>query len=402
MISGTATTVYETLTTTTQTPTVIPDPHQSPPPLEPAQNWPNRDHHLQTWQITTIVIAVLALISACASMVLLGWMRKKRKEDKTKGVLGIGLEPWDEKEKGPSVEGAQPQQQQHQQQQQHVNGGAGSSGDPQGFNGVWPTGAGSGAPYGHSQDSSSSTYNSGYPDLRGYSSDIYTYDLSGGGVGGGGIGAGVSEADYHGLYGGLVMSPQQQAPLPHGHGNTRYYGPNYQDEHYPEGADYYSINQPRVQYPTPPSHNTSSSPTSAMGLLRQGESRAMESMDYVDGYGHGQEQHVGASNRQSSVDYFADSDSRQESHDGTQESATLGRLDSRRVGPGGVNLLWDDPSKDRGQRDRGGGQGGGGARGPAGEGDLNWKVELSRKSPQALRGEAGEVLESDKGKGRAS
>ncbi|KAF9325593.1 hypothetical protein BG006_010947, partial [Podila minutissima] len=391
MISGTVTTVFETLTTTTQILTAIPDPHQSPPPSGPAQNWPRRDRHLQTWQIITIVIAVLALFSACASVVLLGWMRKKRKEDKTKGVLGIGIEPWDEKEKGASVEGVQHQQQ--QQQQQHVHGGAGSSGDPQGFNGIWPTEAGPGAPYGHIQDGSGSTYNSGYPEPRGYSSDMYTYDLSGGGGEGGGVGSGVSEADYHGLYVGLVMSPQQQAQsLTRGHGTMGYYGPNYQDEHYSEGTDCYSTTQPRVQYPTPPSHNNSSSPTSAVGLLRHGESRAMESMDYVDGYGHGQEQHVVVPNRQSTVDYFADADSRRESHDGTQESATLGRLDSRRAGPGGVNLLWQDPSNDRRQRDLGGE----GARGPEGEGDLNWKVELSRKSPQALRGE---VLEGDKGKG---
>ncbi|KAG0330749.1 hypothetical protein BG000_011539 [Podila horticola] len=389
MISGTVTTVYETLTTTTQIPTVIPDPHQAPPPLGPTtQNWPNRGH-LQTWQIITIIIAVLALFSACASVVLLGWMRKKRKEDINKGVLAIGLEPWDEKEKGASGDGTQQYQHQHQQ---HVHGGAGSSGDPQGFNGMWPTGAGPGAPYGHSQDGSGSTCNSGYPEPRAYSSDMYTYDLSVGGA----MGSGVSGADYHGLYGGLGMLPQQQVqPLPHGHGRG-YYGPNYQDELYPEGTDYYSTTQPRVQYPTPPSHNNTS-PTSAAGLLKH-ESRAMENVDYVDGYGHGQELSMGGPSRPVTVDYLADTDSRHESHDGTQESATLGRLDSRRTGPGGVNLLWDDPSKDRGQNDVGGGE----ARGPEGDGDLNWKVELNRKSPQALRGEGVEVLEGGKGKGRAS
>ncbi|KAF9369695.1 hypothetical protein CPB97_003371 [Podila verticillata] len=367
MISGTVTTVYETLTTTTQIPTVIPDPHQSPPP--PSHDWPNRSGHLQTWQITTIVIAVLALFSACASVVLLGWMRKKRKEDKNKGVLGIGLEPWDEKEKrGVSVNGTQ-----HQHQHQHVHGGAGGD---QGHDGTMWQGGGPGAFGQQGHEGSGPTYPSGYPEhQRGYSSDLYAYDLSGG--------SGMSEADYPGLYGGLVMSPQQ-ASMPQGGG---YYRPSYDE--YPEGPKYYTATQP-VQYPAPPNHSNTS-PNSIS--TPQGENRVMESMDYVDGYGHGQTS-AGARNRQATGDYV-DVISQRESHDGTEDSATLG-WDSKWTGPGGVNLLWDDPSKDRGQKDLG-------ARGPEGEGDLNWKVELSRKSPQALlRGEGEVVSDEGKGKGRAS
>lgn len=310
-------------------------------------------------------------------------MRKKRKEDKNKGVLGIGLEPWDEKEKrGVSVDGAQ-----HQHHLQHVHGGAGSSGDPQGYEGTMWQGGGPGAYGQHGQEGSGATYHSGYPEphQRGYSSDLYAYDLSGG--------TAVSEADHHGLYGGLVMSPQQVA-MPHG--GTGYYKPSY--DGYPEGAEYYSTTQP-VQYPTPPNpsntspNHSSTSPNSASVPLRHGESRAMESADYVDGYGHGHTS-VGVPSREAMGDYM-DVNSQRESHDGTQDSATLGRLDSRRTGPGGVNLLWDDPSKDRGQDL--------GVRGPEGEGELNWKVELSRKSPQALlRGEGEVVSEDGKGKGRAS
>lgn len=369
MISGTVTTVYETLTTTTQIPTVIPDPQQSPPPL--SHDWPNRSGRLQTWQTATIVIAVLALFSACASVVLLGWMRKKRKEDKNKGMLGIGLEPWDEKEKrGVSVDGTQ-----HQHQHQQAHRGAGS-GD-QGHDGTMWQGGGPGAYGQHGHEGSGSTYPSGYPEHQlGYSSDLYAYDLSGG--------SGVSEADYHGLYGGLVRSPQQ-ASMPQEGG---YYRPSYDE--YPEGSEYYSATQP-VQYPAPPNHSNTS-PNSISMPPGQGENRAMESMDYVDGYGHGQ-MSVGVPNRQATGDSM-DVNSQRESHDGTEDSATLG-WGSKRTGPGGVNLLWDDPSKDRGQKDLG-------ARGPEGEGDLNCKVELSRKSPQALLRGEGDVSEGGKGKGRAS
>ncbi|KAF9207667.1 hypothetical protein BGZ59_011045, partial [Podila verticillata] len=274
MISGTVTTVYETLTTTTQIPTVIPDPQQSPPPL--SHDWPNRSGRLQTWQTATIVIAVLALFSACASVVLLGWMRKKRKEDKNKGA---------------------------------------GSGD-QGHDGTMWQGGGPGAYGQHGHEGSGSTYPSGYPEHQlGYSSDLYAYDLSGG--------SGVSEADYHGLYGGLVRSPQQ-ASMPQEGG---YYRPSYDE--YPEGSEYYSATQP-VQYPAPPNHSNTS-PNSISMPPGQGENRAMESMDYVDGYGHGQ-MSVGVPNRQAMGDSM-DVNSQRESHDGTEDSATLG-WGSKRTGPG--------------------------------------------------------------------
>ncbi|KAF8953400.1 hypothetical protein BGZ46_003215 [Entomortierella lignicola] len=79
IISGAGTTIYITETTTTPTPTVIPDPNQEPPPTLIDSNNGN-GKSLQTWQIILIVVACLVVGIAIGAVILVGHIKRKRRE----------------------------------------------------------------------------------------------------------------------------------------------------------------------------------------------------------------------------------------------------------------------------------------------------------------------------------
>ncbi|KAF9181480.1 hypothetical protein BGZ49_004838, partial [Haplosporangium sp. Z 27] len=66
-------------TTTTPTPTVIPDPNQEPPPTLIDSNNGN-GKSLQTWQIILIVVACLVVGIAIGAVILVGHIKRKRRE----------------------------------------------------------------------------------------------------------------------------------------------------------------------------------------------------------------------------------------------------------------------------------------------------------------------------------
>ncbi|KAG0229391.1 hypothetical protein BGX31_006201 [Mortierella sp. GBA43] len=76
-ISGRGTTVFITDTTTTETPTLIPDPNQPPPPgtlIDSAQG----SSGLKTWQTILIVVACLVVAMAVGAVCLVGRTKKRR------------------------------------------------------------------------------------------------------------------------------------------------------------------------------------------------------------------------------------------------------------------------------------------------------------------------------------
>ncbi|KAG0356543.1 hypothetical protein BC939DRAFT_460700 [Gamsiella multidivaricata] len=100
VISGSTTTIYSTKYTTTRRPTIIPDPFQPlPPSASSSQNPLSHSTGLQTWQIILIIVAALVLVSACATVILIGWIRKRRRwragKEKAVELMPVGLEPWD-------------------------------------------------------------------------------------------------------------------------------------------------------------------------------------------------------------------------------------------------------------------------------------------------------------------
>ncbi|KAF9934894.1 hypothetical protein FBU30_010161 [Linnemannia zychae] len=103
IISGSVTTVFSIETTTSLQPTLIPDPHQPPPPLYP---WANRSG-LRMWQIGLVVACILLLLALCFAAIILGWFRRRRQElrDQEDKVLD-GLEPWNDPATAAAVMGS--------------------------------------------------------------------------------------------------------------------------------------------------------------------------------------------------------------------------------------------------------------------------------------------------------
>ncbi|KAK3814429.1 MAG: hypothetical protein J3Q66DRAFT_37198 [Benniella sp.] len=113
VISGSVVTIYSTKITTTRIPTVIPDPNQPPP----ASYIFTGEHGLKPWQISLIIIAALVLISACAAVFLVTWIRRRKKtgtrrneaEGRVRGddiLMPIGLEPWNDPATAAAVMGS--------------------------------------------------------------------------------------------------------------------------------------------------------------------------------------------------------------------------------------------------------------------------------------------------------
>ncbi|KAF9345530.1 hypothetical protein BGX34_004671, partial [Mortierella sp. NVP85] len=111
VISGTVVTIYSTKVTTTRVPTVIPDPNQPPP----ASYIFTGEHGLKPWHISLIIVAALVLISACAAVFVVAWMRRRKKtgtrnkaeEERGDDILmPIGLEPWNDPATAAAVMGS--------------------------------------------------------------------------------------------------------------------------------------------------------------------------------------------------------------------------------------------------------------------------------------------------------
>ncbi|KAF9410791.1 hypothetical protein BGZ94_001526 [Podila epigama] len=351
MVSGTVTTYYETLTSTSTT-TI--HHHNEPTPKSSSssqeqqdqqyqptmgsgisQEWPNRrfslsSHGLQAWQIATIVLAVVVILVVCGVLVLTEQTRRRHSGRRRSSKQGIhsydpkgsqgGEEEEDEKKQGDVLgadiavwngeeEEQQQQQQQRQQQGQAMAGLAtvgqeyrhqetsGMKGDPQGYDGgLWS------APV-----TTSHTMN------RQWRMD-----------------AGHSEQEYHGVYGGMVMSPQQGhqgQQQHHMHGQQVQYGTTYLDEEYPRSTEAYCHPRPQatraVPYPIPPSHQhrhqgqyENYNRTMALGMDGGDAGGGAYVNGYMNGYGHGyRNDEVYPVGGESVTEYL--SVSRRESHDGT-------------------------------------------------------------------------------------
>ncbi|KAG0344575.1 hypothetical protein BG004_004350, partial [Podila humilis] len=345
------TTAHRTiLSNTSTTTTPVPDDADVDPPQ---QEWPNRmgtPGHLQTWQVITIFVAVLAMMSACASVLLLGRWRRRRRRKSDDG-------DYDDDENG-EYEG------------DSGGSGSGSEKNSSGFTGLerWEQvvkeakrngrAVGGGDRYGSiSCDDDNRNDNSGanghyrgaFDDSTGYHGDSQGYS----GVGGGGIwvgdGAGGSNSyeaqrdgsDYSHF---IPRSPEPKAYSGQGFshdmmyacglpsagvdsGGDGYYGTHYMNEQY--SAEYYAQGQRAGQgFYTEAPH-----PTQPVG-----PNQVVERIGYIDMYGHDQAvSHPTFSRQQGTGDYQNPSSS---------QPASSGDFDLSV--DGGVNSPWDDPSMDRG------------------------------------------------------
>ncbi|KAF9965515.1 hypothetical protein BGZ70_004683 [Mortierella alpina] len=77
MISGSATTIFIPWTTTFETPTVIPDPHQPPPG---GVTNANDKKTMPPWQVMLIVAACLIVAAAGSAVLLIGRIKKRQRE----------------------------------------------------------------------------------------------------------------------------------------------------------------------------------------------------------------------------------------------------------------------------------------------------------------------------------
>ncbi|KAF9585764.1 hypothetical protein BGW38_000849 [Lunasporangiospora selenospora] len=84
VISGSSTTVFTTRTTTSLVPTVIPDPDQPPPPPPAVVDGTESESHngLKNWQMILIVVALLVFFAAIASVFLIAFMRKIKRQQR--------------------------------------------------------------------------------------------------------------------------------------------------------------------------------------------------------------------------------------------------------------------------------------------------------------------------------
>lgn len=86
VISGRGTTVYITRSTASPVPTIIQDPTQEPPPG--AQVDSSSKGGLQPWQITLIIVATLVIMGAVGAVVLVGRIKRQRRNRDTMLISG--------------------------------------------------------------------------------------------------------------------------------------------------------------------------------------------------------------------------------------------------------------------------------------------------------------------------